>query len=590
MNSSTYMNLNASSKSFSDVERRSGKKERKRKRGNKLYRFFYYVGMQVIRSVKRTKRRIGRLLMPVRDFGIMLYQKGIVNRLTRMSNEFKDVKSDWKYAMRRMKKARKTSAKEAMIEPLRVASDGIRKHKHFFSKVFNIVAPVLSIALLVLTVNHYLNLNYALKVEYGNETIGYVENEAVYTRATEIVNERIVGSSGDSMDSNAKFTLAVVDDDELLSADEVCDSVLGMTDGEFEQAYGLVVNGEMIGAIKSAGDMQFILDDFLESYKENTECEKVEFIDDISIEEGYYPKDSVKTSDELKTEITTTHTSIEYYTIKNGDSPIAIAEKNNMSVARLQELNPDLDEVMYAGAKVKVDVDKPVLGVKSISYSTYYKSIAYSTKTVEDSTKYTDYKKLQTPGQKGKERYVEEVTYVDGEEISRVLVEKVVEVQPVDAVYVVGTKKRPVVTNNPKPNNPTTNKGDNTVGKGKFAWPVPGVRSISSPYGMRWGRMHKGIDISCSGIKGRTIVAAASGTVTTKGYDANGYGNYCIITHANGYSTLYGHCLSLSVSKGQTVSKGQAIGKVGSTGRSTGPHLHYEIRVNGSRKNPMNYY
>lgn len=581
------MKLNVSARPFSGTENRIDRHNRKRKSSNKVYRFFYYVGVQVMRSVKRTRRKASRLFMPVREFCIMLRQRCVLNRITRLRDEFKNIKSEMKCALNRLKKARRSGVKAAVLEPLKVAEDAISRHKRFIARFINIAAPVLSIALLIMTVNYYLNLNYALRVEYGNETIGYVENESVYTQATEIVNEKISGTSDGGISTDARFSLAVVDDDELLSADEVCNTVLGMTDGDFEQAYGLVVNGDLIGAIKSAGDMQFILDDFLESYKTDNDAEKAEFMDDISIEEGYFSKEDVKSSDELKSEINTTHRAVEYYTVKNGDSPIAIAEKNEMSVERLKELNPDLNDVMYAGAKVKVDRDKPVLCVKSISYSTYYKSIPYSKKTVEDSSKYTDYKQLKTKGQKGRERYIEEITYADGEEISRVLVEKVVETQPVDEVYVVGTKKKPVVKNN----NPTTNnKGDNTVGKGKFTWPVPGVRSISSPYGMRWGRLHKGIDISCSGIRGRTIVAAADGTVTTKGYDANGYGNFCVITHLGGYSTLYGHCQSVLVTKGQSVKAGQAIAKVGDTGRSYGPHLHFEIRVNGSPKNPVNYY
>ena len=116
--------------------------------------------------------------------------------------------------------------------------------------------------------------------------------------------------------------------------------------------------------------------------------------------------------------------------------------------------------------------------------------------------------------------------------------------------------------------------------------PVSGT--VTSRFGVRWGRTHKGIDIGAS--KGTPIKAAAAGTVTVaaNGYNG-GYGNYVIISHGNSVQTLYGHCNSLNVSVGQKVSQGQQIATVGSTGSSTGNHLHLEIRVNGVAQNPQNY-
>lgn len=114
--------------------------------------------------------------------------------------------------------------------------------------------------------------------------------------------------------------------------------------------------------------------------------------------------------------------------------------------------------------------------------------------------------------------------------------------------------------------------------------PVSGV--LTSRYGYRWGRTHTGIDIGAS--YGTTIVSAYAGTVTFSGWKGE-LGNLVVITHPNGVQTYYGHCSKLLVSAGQTVSTGQAIAKVGSTGHSTGNHLHFEIRINGSSINPQSY-
>ena len=125
---------------------------------------------------------------------------------------------------------------------------------------------------------------------------------------------------------------------------------------------------------------------------------------------------------------------------------------------------------------------------------------------------------------------------------------------------------------------------------GQFAWPVPGYYYVSSGYAWRWGRMHNGIDIAGGGISGKPIVAAADGQVITASGSSGGYGNYVMINHGSGYVTLYGHMTYYCVSVGQYVSTGDTIGYVGSTGNSTGPHLHYEIRVNGSPNDPLNFY
>ena len=127
---------------------------------------------------------------------------------------------------------------------------------------------------------------------------------------------------------------------------------------------------------------------------------------------------------------------------------------------------------------------------------------------------------------------------------------------------------------------------------GKLGWPCPSSSRITSPYGYRvlFGvrDFHTGIDIGAG--MGQNIVAAESGTVILANYGWNGgYGNYIIINHGNGITTRYAHASQLYVSAGQSVSKGQVIAAIGTTGNSTGPHLHFEVRVNGAHTNPLNY-
>ena len=116
--------------------------------------------------------------------------------------------------------------------------------------------------------------------------------------------------------------------------------------------------------------------------------------------------------------------------------------------------------------------------------------------------------------------------------------------------------------------------------------PTSGV--VTSRFGPRWGTSHKGVDIGAP--QGTPIYAAAAGTVTVSQYGYNGgYGNYVMISHGNGVQTLYGHCTTLCVEVGEYVSQGEQIATVGSTGNSTGNHLHLEIRVDGIAQDPQNY-
>lgn len=142
----------------------------------------------------------------------------------------------------------------------------------------------------------------------------------------------------------------------------------------------------------------------------------------------------------------------------------------------------------------------------------------------------------------------------------------------------------------------TTTKASSKPNSSGWIWPLPYPESyVTSSYGYRSDpisgatKFHSGIDISMSGAYGKNLVAVRSGTVIYTGYMSGGYGNYIIIDHGDGFSSLYAHCAELKASYGQHVEQGQVIALLGSTGYSTGPHVHFEIRYNGEKVNPLNY-
>lgn len=200
-------------------------------------------------------------------------------------------------------------------------------------------------------------------------------------------------------------------------------------------------------------------------------------------------------------------------------------------------------------------------------------AIDFETERKYDENEYDDYEETIQEGVTGERKTVCRLTYVDGEEVKSEVLSDEITKEAVNKIVVVGTMEKPATG----------------VATGSFMWPVPYTSNITSYYGYRWGTIHSGIDIADSGCYGQTIVASDGGTVTWAGYDNSGYGYYVIIDHGNGYETLYAHCSELYVSEGQAVAQGEAVAAIGSTGDSTGNHLHFEVRCGGDRLDPMNY-
>lgn len=554
-----------------------------------LYRNCCYFGMQMELYLRRLIRRIKKLFRPVGAFFTKLWLR-VKNKALRIAGSCAAVCSDTAVNLKTINKIRKENGTAAGARALaRAVPRAAEKHKNFFMSVVNYTLPILCIAILLGVVVSRFQQNYVLAVECDGTLVGYIADESVYTDAAELVEERIVFSSDDfDRTLSPTYSLAAVSEDELTDADTICENILYNSD-DVAEAYGFFIDDNLIAAVESEGDLTFILEDFLEKYRIGAANETMSFIGQPKIVYGLYAVEKILTSAEFREKIGSEEYVSELYTVKSGDTLSGILKKYNMTEEQFIRLNSGFDGTLTQGSTVVVEKLQPVLRVKSVIVSSYEKEIAYSTVTEKDPSLYVGTSKVKVNGVNGKQLITQEITYVDGVETSRTVIKRETLQEPVNKVVLVGSK---VTTTTKKKTyfNETAKPDSSYVGTGRFTWPVPGVRHVSSYYGYRWGRLHKGIDISTSGVYGRTIVAADSGTVTQVRRMSGGYGLYLIVTHSNGYSTLYAHCSAINVSAGQKVAKGQAIAKVGNTGNSTGPHLHFEIRKNGSPQNPMNYY
>lgn len=221
----------------------------------------------------------------------------------------------------------------------------------------------------------------------------------------------------------------------------------------------------------------------------------------------------------------------------------------------------------------------------SISLATdivYTREIAYDVTTEYDESKSPSYEEVKTEGENGEEEVTVRTVYVDGVQTDAYETDSTVIKEAVDEVVVKGDGASSSESS-------SSGASESSYASGSFIWPLPYTHNITSDFGTRWGRLHGGLDISAGGVYGQEIVAADSGTVILAGNQGDGYGNYVIIDHGNGYKTLYGHMSSVAAYTGQQVAQGEVIGYVGSTGNSTGPHLHFEIRVNDVQTDPLGY-
>ncbi len=257
------------------------------------------------------------------------------------------------------------------------------------------------------------------------------------------------------------------------------------------------------------------------------------------------------------------------YHVQEGDVLGSIAIAHNLSTEELLSLNPGLEEnsLLQINQELNVTALKAFVDVIIHEAQVKREEIPYQNETKEDSSMFKGDKKVKQEGQKGEKIVDYLVEKKNGQIVKRTATEEKVIKEPVNHIVIKGTKVVP------------------SRGTGQLAWPAVGGY-ISSKMGYRWGQMHKGIDIARP--SSRTIKAADNGTIVYAGWDG-GYGNKVVINHNNGLRTVYAHLSSITVRVGQTVSKGQSLGNMGSTGNSTGVHLHFEVYKNGKLVDPLNY-
>ncbi len=343
-----------------------------------------------------------------------------------------------------------------------------------------------------------------------------------------------------------------------------------------DEVYEMLIDGKVVAAFSNPDEPRQVIDKILEkSINKKSELLSLEYKESFKVEKSektFLNRGKTFTVDEAAEYLMTGTREEHQYTVVSGDIPESIAESHGMTLDELEKANPEIvgrGHLLQIGQKLRLEVPVPMLTLITVERQKYSDYKPFEVTKIKSANIYEGESRIKVRGKKGERQVVAEVRKENGREIERVLVSEELISEPVGQVVLVGTKPAP-----PK------------KGTGSFMVPLSRGYVITSNFGPRWGRLHKGIDMGCP--TGSPILAADGGVVYFAGYQGS-YGYVVKIDHGANFKSVYAHCSKLFVTEGQKVFKGQHIANVGNTGRSTGPHLHFEIQKNNVPVNPKPY-
>lgn len=356
----------------------------------------------------------------------------------------------------------------------------------------------------------------------------------------------------------------------------------GFMSGEFSIAeaplpgYAFIVNDETWFVLEDPREMKYVIEEYqkpmLKRISDRNNITSIVFADNVVIKEVEY-SGIFSSADEALARLNQNKDEAQLYTVQSGDNMWDIAQKFNISFRDLATYNPDIElDKIWPNNIITLQPSKPSLDVIITTTQTVEEAIPFTNEIQYDNTMISTARVVVKPGVEGKKNVTYDIKTINGFPSTVEVVNEEILSEPVSGILKVGTQKTARRTST---NNFGVTTGRLSSGFGYRLHPITGRRDF-----------HYGIDIS--GPTGTPVKSYASGTVTRATF-SSGYGRYVVVNHGGGLSTLYAHMSSISVSVGTRVDVGTQIGKMGSTGLSTGSHLHFEVNRNGTRVNPLGY-
>lgn len=459
----------------------------------------------------------------------------------------------------------KFTAKRAETD-MTVSSIRTTEFRQFITKTVNYAVPAAAIIVFAAVLANASKIDKQISDSASDQSI---ENEIFIAASNDL-------GFADELSEEYVFTAKTVEFEEPY---ERFMDAIGTDDVSVIEAFGVYTDDKFIGSLSDVSELKEILEAKLNDIRTQPDVIDAEYKKKIDYRKGSYPTDTVTDTDGIIAYLNS-GTEEKKYTVEDGDSLYLIAEDNGLTLEELLDMNPELEDdpdlcVVGAELVVACDLDNmPVIITKEISENT---SVPYETQTVESDSLYVGETALLVDGENGEGINTIHIKYEGSTEISREVISTEVTKEPVAEMIAVGVKQRNAIG---------APDSESTVlnGNGMFMWPLNGGW-ISDVFGS--DRNHKGLDIAAP--EGTDIYAAKDGKVIAAGWNTGGYGYFVMIDHGDGYATLYGHMSKVIAANGAEVKCGDLIGKVGTTGDSTGNHLHFEVRYKNVCQNPASY-
>lgn len=519
-------------------ERNPEKKVQRRRKNRALMRKFIRVRNRVIHKEKELARKMVHFINHVDDKNDELADK--TNVMVKKGNKHFNFAREWA---------------------------DINKKKLLIN--FGIVVGIAVIGVSVL--NYFTAYEYA----YNGRTLGVIKRQEDVLKVADIMSEQL------SKEHNAQIYIDREDDitfKRVLSVDRTIDDTeqvlkrLTYMKNMNAKAYAIYIDGKRAVILDSEESAKKALEDVKSTYttaSTGVEYEKVSFKEEVAIKQIDTKLGYIQSLEEAMQKLMTGAVFQEVHVVVSGDTLSGIAKTYGMTISELREANPTITpERLSIGQEIVLTKPAPMVTVKTVEVATYIDKIPYETEYEDTKSLYKGEKQTKVEGVDGEKEITARITRENGIAVATKELKSKVLSEPTTEIILKGTKELPPLQ-----------------GTGRLKYPLSSYR-LTSKFGMRWGRMHNGIDMANS--TGTPIRAADGGTVIFSGYSGS-YGYVVKINHGGNMVTVYAHCSKLHVRKGERVYQGQHIANVGNTGRSTGPHLHFEVQVNGTPKNPLNY-
>lgn len=549
-----------------------------------VYRYHYGRGVSTLRQCRRIGRYLGRVSQPLRRRLRYLWVRYAVRPIHRFFRRQKMLGGRMRPAFHQLRVAAKERFWSVFPCFWHLCRSAVKNYGEELSALGRLVGPVAAALAFTVTLSAWSGIDYCLKLTYHGQELGLIDSASVYDVGAALARGR-VNNVDDSfqVDMVPRFTMTVRGGKSTMTPTQVCDAILRLSGDAIAQLHGLYVDEAFVGAMETEESVRAVLDSLKEGhYDKDDPHQRAEFVQAVEIVEGLYPISALaETAEELSAILTQQVVPQKQHKVVEGDTLASVARHYNVTVAQLRQMNPAYAtrDTLKVGETLLVQRAQPRLQVMTVKTVTQAEVIEYKTKMVYRDDKPVTYSKVTTSGKQGSKDVTYEHVYLDGEEISVTRVGETVTKQPVTRVVEIGTKKTYT------PGGVEVQQGDG-IYTGKWTWPVPVCHNVYQGYHSR----HLAWDISSgpTPVFNTRCLAVDGGRVVYAGWYYD-YGYYVKIDHGNGLYTTYAHLNSISVVEGQLVTNGQMIGRVGNTGNSKGPHLHFEVIKNGVRVNPRNY-